>query len=143
MLAGTLGLNGFLSLGSRGDWATHNIEHAVSAYYDIPHAGGLAILLPNWMRHNLHVNPKRFVKMATKVFGVSVGTKSEEEVALEGIDALASFWQSIGAPKTLADFEIDDTHFEGIVEHTMFNGPFGNFSKLQQEDVMDILKASL
>jgi alcohol dehydrogenase len=143
MLAGTLGLNGFLALGSRGDWATHNIEHAVSAYYDIPHAGGLAILLPNWMRHNLHVNPKRFAQMATKVFGVSEQAKTEEEVALEGINALASFWQSIGAPKSLADFKIDDTQFEAIVEHTMINGPFGNFSKLQREDVMDILKASL
>ena len=143
MLAGTLGLNGFLSLGSRGDWATHNIEHAVSAYYDIPHAGGLAILLPNWMRHNLHVNPTRFAQMATKVFGVSVDTKTEEEVALEGISALASFWQSIGAPSALADFDIDDTKFEAIVDHTMVNGPFGNFSKLQREDVMAILKASL
>lgn len=40
LLAGTIGLNGFLSIGSRGDWASHNIEHAVSAVYDIPHAGG-------------------------------------------------------------------------------------------------------
>ncbi len=47
-------------MGSRGDWATHNIEHAVSAVYDIPHGGGLAILFPNWMRHNVHVNPERF-----------------------------------------------------------------------------------
>lgn len=143
MLAGTLGLNGFLSLGSRGDWATHNIEHAVSAYYDIPHAAGLAILFPNWMRHNVHVNPERFAKVATRVFGVTTEGKTVEEVALEGIDALSKFWTSIGAPSRLADFDITDEKFENIIDHTLVNGPFGNFTKLQREDVEAILKASL
>ena len=143
MLAGTLGLNGFLSLGSRGDWATHNIEHAVSAYYDIAHAAGLAILFPNWMRHNVHVNPERFAKLATRVFGVTTEGKTVEEVALEGIDALSKFWTSIGAPSHLSDFNITDEKFENIIDHTLLNGPFGNFSKLQREDVEAILKASL
>jgi alcohol dehydrogenase len=143
MLAGTMGLNGFLAIGSRGDWATHNIEHAVSAYYDIPHAAGLAILLPNWMKHVLKVNPERFAKMATKVFGVPVEGKATEEIALEGIERLRAFWDSIGAPNTLAHFNIGEEHFEEIVEHTMFNGPFGNFTKLDREDVRAILNASL
>ena len=46
LYCGTMALNGMLSMGYRGDWATHNIEHAVSAVYDIPHGGGLAILIP-------------------------------------------------------------------------------------------------
>ena len=143
MLAGTLGLNGFLSIGSRGDWATHNIEHAVSAYYDIPHAAGLAILLPNWMHHNLDVNVERFAKMAVKVFGVETEGKVTRDVALEGISALRTFWTSIGAPSTLAHFGITDEKFEEIIEHTMINGPFGNFAKLDREDVRAILNASL
>lgn len=143
MLAGTLGLNGFLSLGSRGDWATHNIEHAVSAYYDIPHAAGLAILFPNWMRHNVNVDPQRFVKVATRVFGVTAEGKTAEEVAAEGINALSAFWTSLGAPSRLADFDITDEKFESIIDHTLVNGPFGNFAKLQREDVDAILKASL
>lgn len=143
MLAGTLGLNGFLSLGSRGDWATHNIEHAVSAYYDIAHAAGLAILMPNWMRHNLHVQPERFARLAEKVFGVERAGKTAEQAGLEGIEALRAFWDSIGAPNSLAHFNITDEHFEGIIAHTMWNGPFGNFNKLQEADVEAILKASL
>lgn len=143
MLAGTLGLNGFLSLGSRGDWATHNIEHAVSAYYDIAHAGGLAILFPNWMKHNVHVNPARFAKIAVNVFGIDTAGKTEEQIALEGIDALSAFWTSLGAPSRLADFEIDTTYFDEMVEHCLVNGPFGNFNKLQAEDVRKILEMSL
>lgn len=143
MLAGTIGLNGFLSLGSRGDWATHNIEHAVSAYYDIAHAGGLAILFPNWMKHSVHVNPARFVKIAVNVFGIDATDKTDEEVALEGINALSAFWTSIGAPNRLADYKIDTTYFNEIVEHCMVNGSFGNFNKLQTEDVRKILEMSL
>lgn len=143
MLSSTFGLNNFLSMGSRGDWATHNIEHAVSAYYDIPHAGGLAILFPHWMRHNVQVNPARFARLAEKVFGVERIGHTDEEIALEGINSLSTFWTSIGAPNRLADYDIDVREFEGIIDHTMFNGPFGNFNKLDREDVRAILTASL
>lgn len=140
LLAGTIGLNGFLSIGSQGDWASHNIEHAVSAIYDIPHAGGLAILQPHWMRLNVSVNPERFAGIATRVFGVDATGKTTEEVAHEGIDRLSAFWTSLGAPNRLADYDIDDAKFDQIVEHAMENGPFGNFNKLQEEDVRTILQ---
>jgi len=68
LIAGTLGLNNFLRLGYEGDWASHEIEHAISAVYDIPHAGGLAIIFPHWMRQNVDVNPERFARIAEKVF---------------------------------------------------------------------------
>ncbi len=112
LFAGTMGLNGFLKLGYQGDWATHDIEHAVSAVYDIPHAGGLAILFPHWMRHNVKVNPGRFAKLAVNVFGVNPAGKTDEEVALEGIENLRSFWTALGAPETLADYDIDDSKIE-------------------------------
>ena len=54
-----------------------------------------------------------------------------------------AFWTSIGAPSRLADYDIDDRDFEGIIEHTMFNGRFGNFNKLDREDVRAIITASL
>ncbi|WP_107842093.1 iron-containing alcohol dehydrogenase [Metasolibacillus meyeri] len=143
LLAGTVGLNNFLAMGSRGDWATHNIEHAVSAIYDIPHAGGLAILQPHWMRHAVSENPERFARLAVRVFDVEANGKSVEEVAHEGIDRLAAFWTSLGAPNRLADYDIDATHFEQIIKHTMCNGPFGNFKKLHAEDVRIILENAL
>lgn len=143
LFAGTMGLNKFLEMGYRGDWATHNIEHAVSAVYDIPHAGGLAILFPQWMRHNVHVNPSRFAQMAVRVFDVDPEGKTDEEVALEGIDRLSAFWTSLGAPTRLADYDIDDSKIEVMAEKAMVYGAFGNFNKLQNEDVKEILQASL
>lgn len=143
MYCGTMALNGFLNMGLTGDWATHNIEHAVSAVYDIPHGGGLAILFPNWMKHNLHVKPERFKQLAVNVFHVKPEGKSDEEVALEGIQALRDFWNSIGAPSRLADYDIDASKIDVMADKAVKFGSFGGFNKLNREDVVEIYKASL
>ncbi|MGX1192343.1 alcohol dehydrogenase YqhD (iron-dependent ADH family) [Metabacillus sp. SLBN-84] len=143
LYSGTIALNGSLQMGYRGDWATHNIEHAVSAVYDIPHAGGLAILFPNWMRHTLDENLECFKQLAVRVFEVDTEGKSDRDVALEGIDKLSAFWSSLGAPSRLADYDITDEKLDLIADKAMANGEFGNFKKLNKEDVLAILKASL
>ena len=143
LYTGTIALNGMLSMGARGDWATHNIEHAVSAVYDIPHAGGLAILFPNWMRHTLSENPARMKQLAVRVFDVEEAGKTDEEIALEGIDKLSAFWTSLGAPNRLADYDINDEQLDTIADKAMANGTFGQFKSLNKEDVLSILKASL
>ncbi|MEK4284314.1 iron-containing alcohol dehydrogenase [Ureibacillus sp. FSL K6-0165] len=143
LLSGTIALNGMLSMGSEGDWATHEIEHAISAVYDIPHGGGLAILFPNWMKHVVHVNPHRFARLATKVFGVNPSHKTVEDVAFEGIERLREFWTSLGAPSSLKDYSIDDSKLELLVEKAMANGPIGRFKVLEKNDVREILRMSL
>lgn len=143
LYSGTMALNGILNMGYRGDWATHNIEHAVSAVYDIPHGGGLAILFPNWMKHNLKVKPERFKQLAVRVFNVDPAGKTDEEAALEGIEKLREFWNSIGAPSRLADYEIDDSKVELMADKACVNGEFGNFAKLNHDDVVAIYRASL
>ena len=143
LFAGTMGLNKFLEMGYRGDWGTHNIEHAVSAIYDIPHAGGLAILFPQWMRHNAKVNPSRFAQLAVRVFEVDPEGKTEEDIAFEGIDRLQKFWTSLGAPTKLEYYDIDDSKIDLMAEKAMVYGEFGNFAKLNGQDVKEILQASL
>jgi alcohol dehydrogenase YqhD (iron-dependent ADH family) len=143
LYCGTMALNGMLSMGYHGDWATHNLEHAVSAVYDIPHGGGLSILFPNWMKHNLKVKPERFAQLAARVFGVDPNGKSTEEAGLEGIEKLREFWNSIGAPSRLADYGIDDSKIELMADKAMFNGEFGRFAKLNRDDCLAIYRASL
>ncbi|MDH6371385.1 alcohol dehydrogenase YqhD (iron-dependent ADH family) [Paenibacillus sp. PastF-3] len=143
MYCGTMALNGMVSMGFAGDWATHNIEHAVSAVYDIPHGGGLAILFPQWMKYNIDTDPARFRKLAVNVFGIDPTGKNDKEIGLEGIAALRSFWDSIGAPKTLADYDIDDSEIGSMADKAVRFGPFGNFRKLDREDVVEIYKMAL
>ncbi|MGG1399899.1 iron-containing alcohol dehydrogenase [Bacillus salipaludis] len=143
LYCGTMALNGILNMGYRGDWATHNLEHAVSAVYDIPHGGGLAILFPNWMKHNLNVKPERFKQLAVRVFGVNPEGKSAEEAGLEGIQKLRDFWNSLGAPSRLADYQIDDSKIDLMADKAMVYGDFGNFEKLNREDTLAIYHSSL
>ncbi|OPA80451.1 NADH-dependent alcohol dehydrogenase [Paenibacillus selenitireducens] len=143
LYCGTMALNGVLNMGYNGDWASHNIEHAVSAVYDIPHGGGLAILFPNWMKHVLDGNEGRFKQMAVNVFGVQPEGKTDREVAIEGIDALRAFWNSIEAPSRLADYDIDDSQLDTMADKAVMFGEFGNFKRLNHKDVLAIYRASL
>ncbi|WP_077624079.1 iron-containing alcohol dehydrogenase [Sediminibacillus massiliensis] len=141
---GTMALNGVVNMGYRGDWATHNLEHAVSAVHDIPHGGGLAIIFPNWMKHCLDENPARFKQLAVRVFNVDPEGKSDREAGLEGIEKLREFWNSIDAPSQLRDYDITEDSIELMAEKTVVANPeFGNFKKLNKEDSLQILRASL
>lgn len=146
LYAGTIALNGTLQMGYFGDWASHTIEHAVSAVYDIPHAGGLAILFPNWMRHTLDHNVERFKNLMLNMFDIETEGKSDRDIALEGIDKLSAFWTSLGAPNRLADYDIGEDQLDKIADiaaKEMEYGGFGNFMKLGRDDILAILKASL
>ncbi|MCF3943525.1 iron-containing alcohol dehydrogenase [Oceanobacillus alkalisoli] len=145
MLSSTYALNGMINVGVRGDWATHNLEHAVSAVHDIPHGGGLAILFPNWMKHVLNEgNVARFKQLAVRVFHVETAGKSDEEVALEGIEALRMFWNEIGAPSKLSDYNITADSLELIADKAVAVRPeYGVFKKLNKQDSLEILQASL
>ncbi|MFO3789392.1 iron-containing alcohol dehydrogenase [Bacillus mojavensis] len=146
LYAGTIALNGTLQMGYFGDWASHTMEHAVSAVYDIPHAGGLAILFPNWMRYTLDTNVGRFKNLMLNMFDIDTEGKTDKEIALEGIDKLSAFWTSLGAPSRLSDYEIGEEKLELIADiaaKEMEHGGFGNFQKLNKDDVLAILRASL
>lgn len=136
LYAGTIALNGTLQMGYFGDWASHTIEHAVSAVYDIPHAGGLAILFPNWMRHTLDHNVERFKNLMLNMFDIETEGKSDRDIALEGIDKLSAFWTSLGAPSRLADYDIGEDQLDKIADiaaKEMEYGGFGNFMKLGRD----------
>lgn len=141
--AGIMALNGLLTMGGSGDWGAHMVEHAVSAVYDIPHAGGLAIIQPHWMRHFVSANPERFAKFATHVFLVESEGKTTEDIAYEGINRLSAFWQSLGAPNRLADYSIDESHFGDIIAHVMAEHTPSYFVDVKESDVRTILENSL
>ncbi|WP_414047828.1 iron-containing alcohol dehydrogenase [Macrococcus equi] len=142
MLGATVALNGYLRLGYVGDWATHNLEHAVSAVYDIPHGVGLAIIFPEWMRYVSKKKPERFVKFAEDVFGIDDDTSNEDKIN-DAIDAISDFWSSLGAPTKLSQVGVKEEDLEVFADKTLIYGPFGNFYKLEKDDIMAIYKAAL
>lgn len=144
MYAGTTAFNGLLSCGTDGgDWASHQIEHGLSAVYDIPHGGGLAIVFPNWMTHCAEDDPSRMKKLAISVFGIDDTGKTDHQVALEGIRALRQFWDSLGAPNQLGYYGIDDQRIEELVHKSFMKSTIGQYKVMTRDTVRDILIRSL
>ncbi|WP_226003428.1 iron-containing alcohol dehydrogenase [Paenibacillus sp. BJ-4] len=143
MLNGTFALNGILSMGVHTDWATHTIEHAVSAVHDIPHGGGLAILFPVWMEFVASKKPEKVAQLGVRVFGIEAENKKNSDVAAETIRKLREFWSSLGAPEKLSDYGIDGTEIDLMVERTMVTETIGSYVPLNKKDVETILRKSL
>lgn len=145
MLACTYGCNGILALGnSYSGWPCHGIEHALSAYYDITHGEGLAIITPRWMRHILSERTMdRFVKYGINVFGIDP-TLPKQEIAGKAIDATYEFFESINIPMHLHDVGIDDSRIDEMAHHIAVNeGLDKAYVPLTEQDIKEILLESL
>ena len=126
-------------------WPCHAMEHELSAFYDITHGIGLAILTPRWMRFILEKDPSctwRFVRFAKNVWGLD--GDDEKALAIAGIEKLEEFFAQSGIPKNLTELKITDEHFEEMAAHANY----GNYLKdafvaLTNEDIVEIYKACL
>jgi alcohol dehydrogenase YqhD (iron-dependent ADH family) len=145
MFACTLGCNGIYALGnSPSGWPCHGIEHALSAYYDITHGEGLAIITPRWMRHILSEKTiDRFVKYGINVFGIDASL-SKQEIAEKAIDATYNFFESINIPMHLREVGIDDSRIDEMAHHIAVNeGLEHAYAPLTEQDIKEILVESL
>ena len=145
MLACAYGCNGILALGnSYSGWPCHGIEHALSAYYDITHGEGLAIITPRWMRHILSERTMdRFVKYGINVFGIDP-TLPKQEIAGKAIDATYEFFESINIPMHLREVGIDDSRIDEMAHHiAVKEGLDKAYVPLTEQDIKEILLESL
>ena len=145
MLCCTYGCNGILSLGnSPSGWPCHGMEHALSAYYDITHGEGLAILTPRWMKHILSDRTvDRFVKYGVNVFGIDKSL-DKYEIADKAIEETYKFFESIGIPMHLKEVGIDESRIEEMAHHIAVNEGLENaYVPLTEKDIVEILTASL
>ena len=144
MWCGSLAHNNLVGTGRIGDFASHVIEHELSAYNDVAHGAGLAILTPNWMKYVYKHDPERFVQFAVRVFNIEENFHNPTETILRGINALRSFFNSLGMPATLSDIGIKEENFRAIAEKAKRfdteKGTVGNFIGLKNEDIVEILK---
>lgn len=137
MWAATLALNGITTLGKKMDWMSHNIEHSLSAFYDVPHGAGLAVVHPMLLEYICEDHVDRFVRFAKNVWGLSGEGKSDIELAHEGIATLRQYLSSIGCPITTTQLGIPETSLREIAESTRtFPTSYHQFTT---EDIYNIL----
>ena len=145
MWAGMLCHQGLAGVGRHEDWATHGLEHELSALFpDITHGAGLAVMFPAWMEFVYAENPARFAHYGREVFGLAP-TGDVEADALSAIDETRSFFASLGMPTTLAELDVDEGDIEKLIPTLKENKgePFGSFKKLTMDDAREIYRIAL
>lgn len=141
----TLACNGILSIGNGpSGWPMHGIEHALSAYYDITHGEGLAIITPRWMKHILNERTlPRFVKYGVNIFDID-SSLNNWEIANKAIEETYKFFEAIGIPMHLKEVGIDESRIQEMAHHTAVNEGLENaYVPLSEKDIAEILMASL
>lgn len=134
MWSGTLAHNGICGCGRREDWASHFIEHELSALYNVTHGAGLAVITPAWMSYVGERRPAKVAQFARRVFDV---TESDDlKAAMEGIRQLREFFHSIGLPVSMKELGIENPDIELLVRKLHENkGPkIGGYLTLEAED---------
>lgn len=143
MWASSLAINGLINYGASTPWSVHAMEHELSAFYDITHGAGLALLTPYWMQYVLGEETlSKFVEYGVDVWGID-GKKEPMAIAEEAIAKTREFFDAIGMPSRLKDVGIDAANFDAMAEKAAKGGLAKGFVPLYKEDVRRIFEMAL
>ena len=146
MWASTWALNDYLKAGVQMQTSNHGMEHPLSAFYDITHGHGLAILIPRWLEYVMEKDPETIpivARFGRNVFDVDKSL-SDEEAGKKTVEVVSDFYfNTLGLDSKLSDLGIDETHFEEMAKQAMKGDGIQGFIRLDEEDVMNIYKMCL
>lgn len=147
MWAGMMAHNNCCGVGRDQDWASHNIEHELSALYDCAHGAGLAVVFPAWMEYTINHDVMRFAQVANRVWGCAMDFQHPEVTAKAGIRAFRTFLKSIGMPQTMGELggrEEDIPYLAHTAAYGNENGgTLGGFVVLEEKDIENIYRLML
>lgn len=142
MWAGSWAINGFIACGKAADWECHGMEHQLSAFYDITHGLGLAILTPHWLKRiSCEKTLDTFVNFGKNVFDIRDG--SDEEIAKKSIDAVRDFITSMNLPLTLRDAGITDEKNFRLMAEASVGECQNHIVPLSVDDIVEIYRAAM
>jgi alcohol dehydrogenase YqhD (iron-dependent ADH family) len=146
--ASIVALNGWVNAGTNGGYPVHMIEHTLSAYHDVTHAAGLAVINPSWMRFAARHRPQKFVQFAERILGLKAKGADDLDCALQGIDRFEDFLKSIGCPTRLSELDIDGTLITRYAQDTLRiihdeNGNLPGRPAMTEADIIEVLQSAL
>lgn len=141
MWAATLAENRIIKLGKQCDFQCHQMEHQLGAYTNCNHGEGLAVLHPVYYRHIYRNGLRKFTQFASNVWDIHPAGKTQEELALAGIDALTNFIRLLGLPATLRELGMTDDSILKEIADSCNLAP-GSYKKMTHEEILKILQES-
>ena len=144
MWSGMIAHNGTCGVGNEEDWASHFMEHEISALYDVTHGAGLAVIFPAWLTWMASHHVEKVAQYAARVWDVPV-SEDLKAMALEGVARLKSFFTSIGMPVNFAQLGVEHPDIELLVEHLHANKgeQVGCYVRLGRKETREIYELAL
>jgi alcohol dehydrogenase YqhD (iron-dependent ADH family) len=145
MWASTLALIGIAGAGRGGAFPVHQMEHTLSAWYDISHGRGLAILAPAYFKRVAEDRPQRLARLGRNVFGVQ---EADDRAACEKtIAALIEWFKEMDVYLKLSDLGIQRDSLRSMAEEAVRVGGRGQgfipaTRQLSVDDVLAIYEES-
>ncbi|MGB4611014.1 MAG: iron-containing alcohol dehydrogenase [Saccharofermentanales bacterium] len=146
MWAGTLAHNNILGVGKEQDWSSHQLEHELSALYDVAHGAGLAVILPAYMKFTMHKHVMRYAQLANRVWNLDVNFENPQQTAGKGIAAFETFFKMIGMPTTFAEIGAKEEDIPQLAAKVRIKGGgdiLGSFEPLTRDDISSIYRLCL
>lgn len=134
----TMAENRVIKMGKKCDFECHNMEHQLGAYTDCNHGCGLAVLHPVYYRHIYQKGLPKFVRFAENVWGIARDGKTDQELALAGIQALADFIVEIGLPTTLKELGTKKEQLKEIADSCGISQ--GSYQKMTHDEILNIFQ---
>jgi hypothetical protein len=144
MWSGMVAHNDTSGVGRQDDWSSHQMEHELSALYDVAHGAGLAVMFPAWMKYVMSHDVMRFAQFAVRVWGCEMDFQNPEKTALQGIERYEQFMTSIGMPIRFSQLGAKAEDIPTMVKTMGLNGnTLGSFVKLTENDVTKIYELAV
>lgn len=142
MWAGTLAHNGLCGVGKEEDWASHRMEHEISAFYHVAHGAGLAVVIPAWMTFCAKHNPDKLWRFAINVMSVDPAGKTTDQIIEEGITELKDFYHDLGLTTNLKELIGCEPDIETMVKSLQRNvgDTLGAYVPLSMDDCREIYR---
>lgn len=139
MWAGMVAHNDICGVGREQDWGTHQLEHELSALYDVAHGAGLAVMFPAWLKYTMNKDVMRFAQFAVRVFGCEMDFQNPANTAKEGISKFEQFLKSIGMPIGFRELGAKKEDIPTLIEMLKLDDRgIGRFVNLNKDDIEKI-----
>lgn len=137
--------NNLLDTGRESDWASHRVEHEISAQYGITHGEGMAVVLLGYLEYISKNHPYKTAQLANRLYNIDYNNYTECEMTLILKEHLYSFFKKIGLKTSLSDLGIDEKHFEEMALRGTNNdqNQVGHYYPLDKAKFIEILKLSI
>lgn len=143
MWGSTIAHNDTVGVGRVHDFGSHQVEHELSALYDVAHGAGLAVVFPAWMRYHMNKNIMRFAQFGVRVYNCEMNFEHPEETAIAGIEAHEAFLREIDMPVTMKELGAKTEDIPALAAKTKKNnadGTTGGVFHMTTADIEAILR---